>query len=261
MGLIFKSSHEKWLDSERKSNEAWKEKNEAEARVARARARALEDEAEEKAKVLKAQREAIEAEREAQEEERERQRMDAYQDKYQALAEAGTAAAYMQICQAEDNDQLDDVRVKQILSGFPYTKVPGEFNKIFVYLRNAKNKQRLKDLLLIAEMNMSNPDIANVLPQLQQTVTEMDAADKKKLKIYIIAAVVAGLLFIIIGMLTDPERFDRSDKKEYKHKHEVVSSTEEVESSPYEEVESPSDEVESVTEYVMTPNEYVKTLN
>ena len=41
MGLIFKSSHEKWLDSERESNEAWKERNEAEARVARAKARAL----------------------------------------------------------------------------------------------------------------------------------------------------------------------------------------------------------------------------
>ena len=258
MGLIFKSSHEKWLDSERESNEAWKERNEAEARVARAKARALENEAEEKAKVLKAQREAIEAEREAQEEERERQRMDAYQDKYQALAQEGTAAAYMQICQAEENDQLDDTRVKQILSGFPYTKVPGEFHKIFVYLRNAKNKQRLKDLLLIAEMNMSNPDIANVLPQLQQTVTEMDAADKKKLKIYIIAAVVAGLLFIIIGMLTDPERFPKSEDKEYKR--EVVSPTEEV-VSPAAEVMSPAEEVVTPNGYVMTPNEYAKTLN
>ena len=218
----------------------------------------MEDEAEEKAKVLKAQREAIEAEREAQEEERERKRLDAYQDKYQALAEEGTAAAYMQICQAEDNDQLDDVRVKQVLSGFPYTKVPGEFYKIYVYLRNAKNKQRLKDLLLIAEMNMSNPDIANVLPQLLQTVTEMDAADKKKLKIYIIAAVVAGLLFIIIGMLTDPERFPKSDDKEYKR--EVVSPTEEVVSPPAE-VMSPAEEVVTPNGYVMTPNEYAKTLN
>ena len=220
----------------------------------------MEDEAEEKAKVLKAQREAIEAEREAQEEERERQRMDAYQDKYQALAEAGTAAAYMQICQAEDNDQLDDVRVKQILSGFPYTKVPGEFNKIFVYLRNAKNKQRLKDLLLIAEMNMSNPDIANVLPQLQQTVAEMDAADKKKIKIYIIVGVVAALLFIIIGMLTDPERFPKSEDKESEYKREMVSPTEEV-VSPAAEVMSPAEEVVTPNGYVMTPNEYAKTLN
>lgn len=220
----------------------------------------MEDEAEEKAKVLKAQREAIEAEREAQEEERERKRLDAYQDKYQALAEEGTAAAYMQICQAKDNHQLDDVRVKQVLSGFPYTKVPGEFYKIYVYLRNAKNKQRLKDLLLIAEMNMSNPDIANVLPQLQQTVTEMDAADKKKLKIYIIAAVVAGLLFIIIGMLTDPERFPKSEDKESEYKREVVSSTEEV-VSPAAEVMSPAEEVVTPNGYVMTPNEYAKTLN
>lgn len=260
MGLIFKSSHEKWLDSERESNEAWKERNEAEARVARAKARALENEAEEKAKVLEAQREAIEAERVAQEKERKRQRLDAYQDKYQALAEEGTAAAYMQICQAEDNDQLDDVRVKQVLSGFPYTKVPGEFYKIYVYLRNAKNKQRLKDLLLIAEMNMSNPDIANVLPQLQQTVAEMDAADKKKIKIYIIVGVVAALLFIIIGMLTDPERFNRSDDKEYKYKREVVSPTEEVVSPPAE-VMSPAEEVITPNEYVMTPNEYIKDLN
>lgn len=213
MGLIFKSSREKWYDSMKEENESWKKRNEAEARVANAKARAMEDEAEEKAKVLKAQREAIEAEREAQEEERERQRLDAYQDKYLALAEAGTAAAYMQICQAEDNNQLDDVRVKQVLSGFPYTKVPGEFHKIYVYLRNAKNgqglnglllsnaknKQRMKDLLLIAEMNMSNPDIANVLPQLQQTIAEMDAADKKKMKIFIIVGVVVALLFIIIG--------------------------------------------------------------
>ncbi len=260
MGLIFKSSHEKWLDSERESNEAWKERNEAEARVARAKARALENEAEEKAKVLKAQREAIEAEREAQEEERERQRMDAYQDKYQALAQEGTAAAYMQICQAEENDQLDDTRVKQILSGFPYTKVPGEFYKIYVYLRNAKNKQRLKDLLLIAEMNMSNPDIANVLPQLQQTVAEMDAADKKKIKIYIIVGVVAALLFIIIGMLTDPERFPKSEDKESEYKREMVSPTEEVVSPPAE-VMSPAEEVVTPNGYVMTPNEYAKTLN
>ena len=253
MGLIFKSSHEKWLDSARESNEALTRRNNA-------MARAMEDEAEEKAKVLKAQREAIEAEREAQEEERERKRLDAYQDKYQALAEEGTAAAYMQICQAKDNHQLDDVRVKQVLSGFPYTKVPGEFYKIYVYLRNAKNKQRLKDLLLIAEMNMSNPDIANVLPQLQQTVTEMDAADKKKLKIYIIAAVVAGLLFIIIGMLTDPERFPKSEDKESEYKREVVSSTEEV-VSPAAEVMSPAEEVVTPNGYVMTPNEYAKTLN
>ena len=253
MGLIFKSSEEKFYDSLAKSSESRKELNEAEARIARAKARALEDEAEEKAKVLKAQREAIEAEKEAQEEERERQRLDAYQDKYQALAEEGTAAAYMQICQAKDNHQLDDVRVKQVLSGFPYTKVPGEFHKIFVYLRNAKNKQRLKDLLLIAEMNMSNPDIANVLPQLQQTVAEMDAADKKKIKIYIIVVVVAALLFVIIGMLTDPERFDRSDDKEYKYKREVLS--------PTVEVESPTEEVITPNEYVMTPNEYIKDLN
>lgn len=260
MGLIFKSSSEKFWDSATKRNEAQKEREEAEARVARAQARAMEDEAEEKAKVLKAQREAIEAEREAQEEERERKRLDAYQDKYQALAEEGTAAAYMQICQAEDNDQLDDTRVKQVLSGFPYTKVPGEFYKIYVYLRNAKNKQRLKDLLLIAEMNMSNPDIANVLPQLQQTVTEMDAADKKKLKIYIIAAVVAGLLFIIIGMLTDPERFPKSEDKESEYKREMVSPTEEVVSPPAE-VMSPAEEVVTPNGYVMTPNEYAKTLN
>ncbi|MBQ2269881.1 MAG: hypothetical protein II338_06540, partial [Bacteroidaceae bacterium] len=188
-------------------------------------------------------------------------------DKYQALAEEGTAAAYMQICQAEDNDQLDDVRVKQVLSGFPYTKVPGEFYKIYVYLRNAKNKQRLKDLLLIAEMNMSNPDIANVLPQLQQTVAEMDAADKKKIKIYIIVVVVAALLFIIIGMLTDPERFPKSEDKESEYKREMVSPTEEVVSpaaevmSPPAEVMSPAEEVMSPSEYVMTPNEYAKTLN
>lgn len=253
MGLIFKSSHEKWLDSERESNEARTRRNNA-------MARAMEDEAEEKAKVLKAQREAIEAEREAQEEERERQRLDAYQDKYQALAEEGTAAAYMQICQAKDNDQLDDVRVKQVLSGFPYTKVPGEFYKIYVYLRNAKNKQRLKDLLLIAEMNMSNPDIANVLPQLQQTVAEMDAADKKKIKIYIIVGVVAALLFIIIGMLTDPERFPKSEDKGSEYKREMVSPTEEV-VSPAEEVMSPAEEVVTPNGYVMTPNEYAKTLN
>ena len=253
MGLIFKSSHEKWLDSARESNEALTRRNNA-------MARAMEDEAEEKAKVLKAQREAIEAEREAQEEERERKRLDAYQDKYQALAEEGTAAAYMQICQAKDNHQLDDVRVKQVLSGFPYTKVPGEFYKIYVYLRNAKNKQRLKDLLLIAEMNMSNPDIANVLPQLQQTVAEMDAADKKKIKIYIIVGVVAALLFIIIGMLTDPERFPKSEDKESEYKREVVSPTEEV-VSPTEEVMSPAEEVVTPNGYVMTPNEYAKTLN
>ena len=50
MGLIFKSSEEKWYDSMTESNEARKERNEAEARVARAKARALENEAEEKAK-------------------------------------------------------------------------------------------------------------------------------------------------------------------------------------------------------------------
>lgn len=254
MGLIFKSSREKWYDSMKEENESWKERNEAEPRVANAKARAMEDEAEEKAKVLKAQREAIEAEREAQKEERERQRLDAYQDKYQALAEAGTAAAYMQICQAEDNNQLDDVRVKQVLSGFPYTKVPGEFHKIYVYLRNAKNKQRMKDLLLIAEMNMSNPDIANVLPQLQQTIAEMDAADKKKMKIFIIVGVVVALLFIIIGMLTDPERFHRFDDKEYEYKREMVSPTEEV-VSPTEEVVSLPAEVMSPYEEVMSPNE------
>ena len=35
-----------------------------------------------------------------------------------------------------------------------------------------------KDLLLIAEMNMSNPDIANVLPQLQQTVAENSSMEQ-----------------------------------------------------------------------------------
>ena len=150
----------------------------------------------------------IEMKRKAQEAELERQRLEEEKkklQKYTQIAQAGTAAAYMQVHKAGKSfgaERLLPVQVNQILSSFPYDKVPGEFSKIVVYHKNAMNNagfmekivtvvesfsvagdKSLEHLKSVAEMNPDNAEMAAALPEINELLQALKSKRKKALMI------------------------------------------------------------------------------
>ena len=150
----------------------------------------------------------IEMKRKAQEAELERQRLEEEKkklQKYTQIAQAGTAAAYMQVHKAGKSfgaERLLPVQVNQILSSFPYDKVPGEFSKIVVYHKNAMNDagfmekivtvvqsfsvagdKSLEHLKSVAEMNPDNAEMAAALPEINELLQALKSKRKKALMI------------------------------------------------------------------------------
>ena len=150
----------------------------------------------------------IEMKRKAQEAELERQRLEEEKkklQKYTQIAQAGTAAAYMQVHKAGKSfgaERLLPVQVNQILSSFPYDKVPGEFSKIVVYHKNAMNNagfmekiltvvesfsvagdESLEHLKSVAEMNPDNAEMAAALPEINELLQALKSKRKKALMI------------------------------------------------------------------------------
>lgn len=150
----------------------------------------------------------IEMKRKAQEAELERQRLEEEKkklQKYTQIAQAGTAAAYMQVHKAGKSfgaERLLPVQVNQILSSFPYDKVPGEFSKIVVYHKNAMNNagfmekivtvvesfsvagdKSLEHLKSVAEMNPDNAEMAAALPGINELLQALKSKRKKALMI------------------------------------------------------------------------------
>ena len=150
----------------------------------------------------------IEMKRKAQEAELERQRLEEEKkklQKYTQIAQAGTAAAYMQVHKAGKSfgaESLLPEQVNQILSSFPYDKVPGEFSKIVVYHKNAMNNagfmekiltvvesfsvagdKSLEHLKSVAEMNPDNAEMAAALPEINELLQAFKSKRKKALMI------------------------------------------------------------------------------
>ena len=120
-------------------------------------------------------------------------------------SQAGTAAAYMQVHKAGKSfgaESLLPVQVNQILSSFPYDKVPGEFSKIVVYHKNAMNNagfmekivtvvesfsvagdKSLEHLKSVAEMNPDNAEMAAALPEINELLQALKSKRKKALMI------------------------------------------------------------------------------
>ena len=132
-----------------------------------------------------AEREAKEAKREA----KRKARNEAYKKnnpqlmkKYKELAQEGTAFAYIEICQAlEHESYFNKGDADQILNTvFPYTLIPGEFAKIYMYLKKEKDFARLKDLKMHAEINIGDPNVAVLIPQIEQTIQEIEQTIKEQ---------------------------------------------------------------------------------
>lgn len=129
-------------------------------------------------------------------------------ERYRELAKKGTAAAFMQLYKAKENAPYtsDDGRpskeeMEEILKGFEYTKIPGEFRKIYIYLRN--EERDLKEMLNIAEMNSHDPDIASLLDEIREEKRKQDERLKKQLKMGLIVSTAILILGAIFGLIFD----------------------------------------------------------
>lgn len=130
-------------------------------------------------------------------------------ERYRELAERGTAAAFMQLYKAKESAPLtskdgrpSEEEMEEILQGFEYTKIPGEFRKIYIYLRN--EEEDLKEMLNIAEMNSHDPDIASLLDEIREEKRKQDEREKaneKQLTMILIGCIAIGILVAIIASI------------------------------------------------------------
>lgn len=105
-------------------------------------------------------------------------------------------------------DNFDDV--KDLLKSFPYTKVPGEIEKIYRFLvyklkedkgfEGVLAEEQLENMALVAEVYSSNEEVAQIIPQIKETLGGKKAADKKDEKNAwkILIAIVVGIILLLL---------------------------------------------------------------
>ena len=207
------------------SKEAAKEQRKAEEEKRKA-AQAIESQAYEQRRMVE-----IEAEKEIKMAE---MRLNAERaSNYREIAQEGTADAFRQLFKAYSTEQQNEVNnrkslksqftgkkdgfdnfedVKQALDSFPYAKVPGELEKIFVFLVQTCKKEsmgfnnlaisQLENLETVAEMNSRNPEIAALLPTIKATISEIKQKRKvMQKKVFKIIGFIFLAVFILIVVL------------------------------------------------------------
>ena len=127
-------------------------------------------------------------------------------ERYRELANKGTAAAFMQLYKAKESapyiskgGRPSEEEMEEILQGFEYTKIPGEFRKIYIYLRN--EEKDLKEMLNIAEMNSHDPDIASLLDEIREEKRKQDEREKANDKQLMMIAIGSIALLILGGII------------------------------------------------------------
>ena len=220
MGLLWDSEEEKAAKARTRWYESMTERNDSVNKIREKEIQLRENELKmkEKAQTADIKRKAI--------------------SEYQVLAEEGTVSAYMRIYKASDVEGpngLEYDEVEQLLSGFAYTRVPGEFAKIVVFLKKEKDESALKELKVIADMNANDPAFSQAAKEIDEYLKEAERKRKVLLKRTLVIVLPIIAVILLLGLISSMVQSceEESSSKKYRESEMYNSPKEDYSSAPF----------------------------